>query len=154
RIALGAPETAPDLLQQQAIQRIEHFIEHFRRTGERETQLGELQQADGELTASHDAFVRTNNLASAALSLIKRGDIKRMQDQWQQALEDYKEAERLAQSAGHLAYQAQALVGQAKAAFDGRAYGAAAAAIEQAVQLSARSGDQRTLFDALIQISH
>src|SRR5207253_849974 len=56
--------------------------------------------------------------------------------------------------AAHLTYQAQALVGQAKAAFDGRDYGAAAAAIEQAVQLSTRSGDTRTRFDALVQMSY
>ena len=48
RIALGDPEPAPALLQQQAIQR--------------------------------NAFMDTNDLALAALSLIKRGDIKRMQD--------------------------------------------------------------------------
>src|SRR5262245_58916000 len=77
-IARGDSEPAPALLQQQAIQRIEHFIEHFRQTGDRVTLLGELEQADSELAASYDAFMHTNNLALAALSLIKRGDIQRM----------------------------------------------------------------------------
>jgi tetratricopeptide (TPR) repeat protein len=151
-IALGNPETDPALLQQQAIQQIEQFVEHFRQTGDRKTE--ELQQADSKLAKSYDAFIGIYDLASAALSLIKRGDIQRMQDHWKEALDLYKTAEEKAQRANHLTYQAQALVGQAKAAFDGRDYGAAAAAIEQAVQLSTRSGDTRTRFDALVQMSH
>ena len=76
-----------------------------------------------------------------------------MQAHWQQAFEDYKEAADLAQRADHITYQAQALVGQTKAAFNGRDYGTAAAAIEQAVQLSTRSGDKKVRFDALIEMS-
>ena len=144
--------------QQDAIARIEAFIEYFRKTGDFKSRVGDLQQAERELAASVEAFTDRNDLASAALSLVRLGQIQRMQGKWDVAIAFYQKAESAAVKANHIAYRAKALVGRAQAEAQLRDYGAAAAHAELAVQLSALAEDKRYLFDALdvsaqIQIS-
>jgi CHAT domain-containing protein len=140
----------PVALQQRGIKRIDNFIDQFRKTGDRVTLLGELQKAAEELSTSYEAFTRSRDLGAAALSLIKLGDIQRIQDKWQQAVNFYDKAYELAQQASHRAHQAKARMGRARAEASGlRDYGAAAAHIEEAVQLSAALEDKGYLFDAL-----
>jgi tetratricopeptide (TPR) repeat protein len=149
----------PLSLQQRAIQRIDGYIDRFRKTGDMASLLPDLQQADVELATSYEVFLRRGNREAAALSLIKRGDISRMRNQWPQAVAFYQQAHQLAEKAAHLGYQAKALMGQARAeAYGLRDYGSAGAHIEQAVRLSAMLGDQKDLFNSLdymaqIQIS-
>lgn len=140
----------PTLLQERAIKQIDHFIDHFRKTGDRKALLPELQEAANELAESLDLFMRNGDLAGAALSLIKLGDIHRMQDRWNQALDLYQQAEDLAKQIKHPARQAKALMGQARTKVYGlRDYGSAAIHIEEAVRLSALVEDKSYLFDAL-----
>jgi tetratricopeptide (TPR) repeat protein len=148
--ALAAAEGDPVILQQQGIERIERFIDTFRRTGDRTTLLGELPRAAAELTTSYEAFIARGDLAPAALSVIKLGDIYRMQDAWPQAIDLYSRAYKLARQAQHPAYQAQALLGRARAALYGlRDYGTASADIDQALALSAQLAEKGALADAL-----
>jgi len=138
------------LAQKQAISRIDAYIEHFRKTGDRATLLPELARAEAELTTSYKAFINTGDRASAALCLIKLGDVQCFQDRWDRALQFYRQAESLANKVGHTAYQAKALVGQARTELLGlRRYGDALAHIEQAIQLISRVEDKSHLFDAL-----
>ncbi|MGA1864312.1 MAG: CHAT domain-containing tetratricopeptide repeat protein [bacterium] len=142
-------ETEPGLLQQQAIKRIDGFIDHFRKTGDFTTRMYDLQLAERELKDSYEGFIKLGDLGSASLSLIKVGDIYRMQNQWDEAIRYYERAEKLAEKANHIAYQAKALMGHARAELYGtHDYGSAAAHIERAINLSSMIEDRTYLFDA------
>jgi CHAT domain-containing protein len=149
----------PIALQQRAIQRIDGYIDRFRKTGDLTSLLPDLQQADVELAASYEVFLRRGNREAAALSWIKRGDIGRLRNQWQQAVAFYQQAHQLAEKAAHRGYQAKALTGQARAeAYGLRDYGSAGVHIAQAIRLSAMLSDPKELFNSLdvmaqIQIS-
>ena len=106
-----------ELLQQQAIQRIDGFVDLFRTSGDRTTRLPQLQQAERELIASYRAFLSRGDLVAGALSLIKLGDARRMLDRGDDAMEAYREAERLARQANQPAHEVKALLGQAKVEF-------------------------------------
>lgn len=152
-------DTEASLQQNQAIKRIDRYIEHFRKTGDRQTLLKELQQAEIELKNSFEMFKKAGNLAGGALSLIRLGDIQRLQNRWKEAKDYYEKAENLAKKANHSAHHAKALTGLARVESLGlRDYGAAIIHIEQAVKLSSLVEDKTYLFDALdlksqIQIS-
>lgn len=89
-------DTEASLQQNQAIKRIDRYIEHFRKTGDRQTLLKELQQAEIELKNSFEMFKKAGNLAGGALSLIRLGDIQRLQNRWKEAKDYYEKAENLA----------------------------------------------------------
>ena len=76
--------------QQEAIARIDAFIDHFRKTGDYKSRVGDLQRADRELAASVEAFTARKDLASAALSLVRLGQIQRMQGKWEAAIAFYQ----------------------------------------------------------------
>ena len=159
-LAVSFPALAADplLKQRDAIARIDAFIDHFRKTGDYRSRVGELQKAEHELTSSADAFTAQKDWPSLTLSFIKLGQIQRMQGRWDKAIFYYQEAERAARQADHAAYLAKALVGRAQAEAQLREYGAAMAHAEEAVQLSTPLQDKSYLFDALdvsgqIQIS-
>src|SRR5262245_9948927 len=80
--ALAAAQGDPLALQQQAIRRIDAFIDHFRKTDDRRSRLPDLAQADAELTASNRALAARGEWATLAHGLIKQGHIYRMQGQW------------------------------------------------------------------------
>ena len=106
----------PKQLQDQAIKRIDLFVEHFRKTGDFKTRVADLLlPAQNDLLASHQAFSAQGDLAGAALSLIKLGSIQRMLGQWQPALEVYQAAVKTALAAKHAGHQAEALTGLALA---------------------------------------
>ena len=148
---LGYPlSTDPLQLQQQAIKRIDQFVERFKRTGDRSSLLTQLKQAESELMASVQEFQRTGNLPGAALSLVKVADSQRLQGQWNQAVELYGHALTVAQQAKHPEYQARALKGMAKAEFLGlNRLGDAASHLEQALALTAQFNDRGFLFEVL-----
>lgn len=148
----------PFLQQREAISRIDAFLDYFRKTGDYRSRVGELQHAERELTSSADAFTAQKDWASLTLSLIKLGQIQRMQGKWSAAIGYYQQAENTAGKANHSGYRAKALVGRAQAEVQLRDYGAAATHAEMAVQLSISLEDKSYLFDALdvsaqIQIS-
>jgi CHAT domain-containing protein len=146
----AAAEMQAASLQKRAIQRIDDYIEHFRRTGDQKTLLPELQKAEQELSQSFAEFQRAGDLQAAALSLIKLGDTQRLQNKWNDALPYYRDAETLARQAGHRAYQAKALMGQARTEYLGlREYGKALSHVEAAIELSSKLDDRSYLFDSL-----
>ncbi|MCZ6620731.1 MAG: tetratricopeptide repeat protein, partial [Deltaproteobacteria bacterium] len=146
----GISAPYPHLLQEQAIKRIDTFIDYFRKTGDRVSLLPQLRQAYTELVTSYNAFLRSDNSAAAALCLIKLGDIQRMQNRWNQAVDFYQQAYKLAKEVDHSALQAKALMGRARTEIYGlRDLGAAAAHIDEARRLSAKVEDKSYLFDAL-----
>jgi CHAT domain-containing protein len=144
----------PLRLQQQAIKRIERFIEHFKRTGDRTSLLPELKQAELELAVSEEEFKRRGNLAGAALSLMKWADSQRLQTHWDRALELYGQALTVAQKAEHPEYQAKTLKGMAKAEFLGlNRLGDAVSHLEQALALTAQFEDKGLQFDVLDELA-
>ena len=143
-------QAPPAVLQESGNQRITRFIEHFRRTGDTRSMLGELRQAELELNASHQAFLAAGQLAQASWSLVKLADCRRMQDQSDEAKQLYLRALALAKQAGHAGYQAKALIGLARVEQLGtREFGSAALHLEEAIRLTATAADQTFYLDAL-----
>ena len=128
-VALSALSVADDatLLQQNAIARIEAFVEHFRKTGDFQSRVADLQQAEAELTASNRAFAARGDWSAAAHGLVRLGQIQRMRANWESALAHYRQAESMARRANDAALQARALIGLAQTEAQLRDYGSAAA---------------------------
>ena len=140
----------PKQLQDQAIKRIDLFVEHFRKTGDFKTRVAELLvPAQNELVASYQAFNAQGDLAGAALSLIKLGTIQRALSQWQPAVEIYQEAVKTARAAKHSAHHADALTGLAMAEDNSRNSASALVRIEEAIELARSLSDKKYLFEAL-----
>jgi CHAT domain-containing protein len=151
--ALPARAADPGELQRDAVAKIDAFIDNFRKTGDRLSRIADLDDAERELRVSADEFVKQSDLANAALSLIKLGQIQRMQGKWSAALPYYGQAEIAAQKADHPAYQAKALIDRAKAEKQLRDYGTAQAHVEKAIILATSLEDKSDLFDALDVLS-
>ena len=143
-------ETDPQHLQQQAIARIEHCIEHVRKTGDFASLRPELEKADQELKISSELFLRHGDQANAALSLIKRGDALRLLYRWEQAVKMYHQALGLARQADNPGYQAKALIGMGRAEDLGlKQFDEAARHFQEVITLSERFGNQEDLANAL-----
>src|SRR5918999_4790504 len=82
----------PRALQARAIQRIDAFIAHFRQTGEFQSRMADLAQADAELAASNQALTERGDWSTLATGLIKRGTVHRMQGDWATAVGLYRQA--------------------------------------------------------------
>lgn len=151
-VCASSVHSAPDpkQLQDQAIKRIDLFVEHFRKTGDFKTRVADLLlPAQNDLRASYQAFSAQGDLAGAALSLIKLGSIQRMLGQWQPALEVYQAAVKTARAAKHAGHQAEALTGLAQAEDSSRNSASALAHIDEAVELAGTLSDKKYSFDAL-----
>jgi CHAT domain-containing protein/tetratricopeptide (TPR) repeat protein len=140
----------PKQLQDQAIKRIDLFVEHFRKTGDFKTRVAELlAPAQNELVSSHQGFNAVGDLSGAALSLIKLGAIQRALSQWQAALEVYQEAVKTARAAKHTAHHADALTGLAMTEDNSRNSASALVHIAEAIELAGSVSDKKYLFEAL-----
>lgn len=149
QVAFADPADDPKVLQKQGIQRIDQYTDHFRRTGDQTSLLPELRKAQSELSASYDGFLARRDFAAAAWSVIKLGDIERLQAHWDAASQLYTRARDLARQANHSGYQAKALLGLAKREVYGRGnLGAAADYVTEAIPLATDSGNKDYLFDA------
>jgi CHAT domain-containing protein len=163
----------PEILQKHAIEQIEQYREHFYRTGERESLRPTLQQAEGELQASYDAFIAKGDSASAALSKIYLGKIENIRSVEQlsisatahgmnmasaqpiethnkAAMELFRAAFELAKKANHPGNEAKALMGLGRT--DGLDLGNVtdgAADASEAIRVASQAGDEDDLFDAL-----
>jgi len=147
--SMRAQADDPVALQSDAGAKIDAFIDNFRRSGDRVSRIGDLEDAERQLRASVDGFVSRSDLANAALSLIKLGQIQRMEGKWDAALPYYQQAEAAAQKANNPAYEAKALTDRARAEEELRDYGAAQGHVERAVILTTPLEDKSELFDAL-----
>ena len=150
-LATGTPARAadPTVLQRDAIAKIDAFVDYFRKTGDYRSRIADLAEAERQLRASVDGFGGRGDFASAALSLIRLGQIQRMQGKWDAARAYYEQAEAAARKANHPAYQAKALLGRAQTEAELRNFSAAQTFAERAVALASPVEDRTYLFDAL-----
>lgn len=136
-------------LQETAIGRIERYIDHFRRTFDRNSLRRELIRAQDELEDSIRIFVLDGAQKDAAYSLVKLGDIRRYLDNWDSAIRTYEQAGRLAHGAGAPAVECKALLGIARAHLYGKkAAGPAFEMVHQALPLAQKVDDPSYIFDA------
>ena len=103
----------PAELQRDAIAKIDAVRDHFRKTFDYKSRIADLADAERQLRASVEGFDGRGDLANVALSLIRLGQIQRMQANWEAAGRYYEQAESAARKANHLAHQAKALMGRA-----------------------------------------
>ena len=145
----GFAQNDPISLQTRAIQRIDGFVDQFRRTGDMRSRLRDLAEAATELDASNQAFAVRGAWADLALGLIKKGHIYRMQGQWPQSIALYEQAEEAAKRGRHVAHQADALAWKGLAESSRRNVGQAFAAATEAVRLAETIDDTDVLARAL-----
>jgi CHAT domain-containing protein/tetratricopeptide (TPR) repeat protein len=139
----------PLALQQQAIRRIDAFVEAFRKTGDIRSRIGDLAQAEQELAASNQLLAARGDWAALALGLIKQGHIQRMQSNWVPAIALYRQAGEAARRAGNVVHQADALAWGALAEASRPNLGQAFTDATQAVRLAESTGDKDLLARAL-----
>jgi tetratricopeptide (TPR) repeat protein len=142
----------PSALQQSAINRIEGYVVHFRRTGDLKEQLADLEQAAQDLTASYQEFIRQGDFASAALSQIKLGDARRMQDRATDAVQCCQDGLQLALKAHSKTNQALALIGLGRVDMNLKDFASAERHFEDAAELSADFADHDYSFDSLLRL--
>jgi tetratricopeptide (TPR) repeat protein len=138
-------------LQARAVQRLDEFIDRFRRTGEFQSRLPELAQIDAELSLSNQALAARGDWSALATGLIKQGSVHRLQGDWANAVTLYEQAAAAAQRANSASKHADALAWGALAeqSRSDRNLGQAAAAAVRAVRLAESSGDNDVLARAL-----
>jgi CHAT domain-containing protein len=147
-IAALSPVQDAAVLQKRAIERIERCAAHLRKTGNLQSILDEMRQAEDELSRSHQEFVDRQDLANAALSLNKMAALQRWQSRWQQAKSLDQQANDLARRANHRGYQVKSLIGQARVAYVGlKDYDAAIQYLDEAIRLGDQGVEKRDLFD-------
>ena len=149
---LASPSLAqndPLALQQQAIKRIDGYLDFVRKTGDFKSRLPDLAQADSELTQSNGIFETRKDWFALALGLTKQGSIYRLQGQNQQAITFYKKAEDVAKLAQDRERQAEALSYLAQTELNMKDYGPALAEAKEAVRLADAAGDMGILADTL-----
>jgi CHAT domain-containing protein len=147
--SLAAAQGDPLVLQQQAIRRLDAFIDHFRKTGDLQSRLPDLAQAEAELAASNRMLAARGQWSALALGLTKHGHVYRMQAQWPKAIELYQVAEQAAQRGRDVVRQADALAWRALAESSRRNLGQAFADSSQAVRLAETTDDKEVLARAL-----
>jgi CHAT domain-containing protein len=96
-----------------------------------------------------ESFKKAGNLSSAAICLLKIGQINRMRGQWEKAVARCAEALPLAQEAHDAGSEARVLVGMAQAEASHNNLDAAMANAQKAVALCAAHDDMMDLFNAL-----
>jgi tetratricopeptide (TPR) repeat protein len=137
-------------VQQRAIQRIDDCRQRFYKNGDFAPQLApELDRVAEELSGTVEQFTRADDNAGAALSLIKLGEIQRMENRHAEALEFFKRGLVFAKKAGDATKQALALIGQGRAELAGKDFAAATAHLQEASALAAKLPDRTHLFSAL-----
>jgi CHAT domain-containing protein len=142
-------QSDPIELQNRAIERLEAFVETFRKTGDMRSRLPDLAQADAEFTASNRVLAARNDWSPLALGLIKQGHVYRMQGQWQAAAQFYTLAEEAARRGKDVVRQSDALSWRGLAQSSQHNLGQAIADATQAVRLAETTADKDVLAQAL-----
>lgn len=139
----------PLALQKRAVQRIDAFVDQFRKTGDMRSRLPDLAQAEKELTASNQMLAARGDWSALAFGLLKQGHVYRMQGQWPNSITLYQQAEEAAKRGRNVAHQADALAWKALAESSRRNVGKAFADATQAVRLAETTDDEEVLARAL-----
>nr|WP_320016899.1 CHAT domain-containing protein [uncultured Desulfobacter sp.] len=135
-------------LQEKAIERIERYVDHFRRTFDRNSLRYELIRAQDELEDSIRIFGLGGIQKETAYSLVKLGDIRRYLDNWDSAISTYEQAARLARGAGAPAVECKALLGISRAYLYGKkTAGPAFEVVHDALPLAQKVDDPTYIFD-------
>ncbi len=146
---VGAAVHEAQSLQESAIERIDRYVDHFRRTFDRNSLRHELIRAQGELEESIRIFDLDGAQKDTAYSMVKIGDIHRYLDNWDAAVSTYERAARLARNAGAPAVECKALLGIARAHLYGKqAAGPAFEVVHRALPLAQKVDDPTCIFDA------
>jgi tetratricopeptide (TPR) repeat protein len=136
-------------LQQQAIQRIDGVVAHIRRTGERQSQAVELEQARADLGLSNRQLAQRGDQRALALGLIKQGHTFRLQGQWPMAIQLYQDALGAARRAADGGLQSESLAWKALAESFRQERGQGLADATEAVRLAEQAGSTDQLVLAL-----
>jgi CHAT domain-containing protein len=139
----------PRVLQEQAIARIDHYLDNFRRTFDQHSLRHELIQAADELEESIELFRRDNARQDTAHSLVKLGDVRRYLNEWDSAIHTYEEAARAARAASAPGVECKALLGNARTHLYGnKTSGPALELVRLAVPLAQQANEPSYIFDA------
>ena len=136
-------------LQKRAIARIDAYVDFFRKTGDMRSQLGQLAQADAELTASNRLLATRGDWTNLAVGMMKQGHVHRMQGQWADAIVFYRAAEQAALRARNVVHQSDALAWRALTESSQSNVGQALADATESVRLAQNLGDNDLLARAL-----
>ena len=141
----------PLALQARAVRRLDDFVANFRRTGDFQSRLPDLAQADAELSSSNRALAARGDWSALATGLIKQGSVRRIQGDWAQAVTLYQQAALAAQRANSVSQHADALAwgALAESSRANRNLGQAATDAARAVRLAESGGDNDVLARAL-----
>jgi len=139
----------PLALQQQAIQRLDAVVAHIRRTGERQSQAVQLEQARADLGLSNRQLAQRGDQRALALGLIKQGHTFRLQGQWPMAIQLYQDALGAARRAADGGLQSESLAWKALAESFRQERGQALADATEAVRLAEQAGSTDQLALAL-----
>jgi len=151
-VSFAAPASAqsdPLELQKRAIARIDAYVDFFRRTGDMRSQLGQLAQADAELTASNRLLVGRGDWTNVAVGMLKQGHVHRMQGQFADAIVFYRAAEQAAIRARNVVHQSDALGWRALAESSQSNIGQALADATESVRLAQGANDTDLLARSL-----
>lgn len=148
---VSAQQPAIDLRSRQThgIQVVDEYLDHYRKTGDRDSLRPSLQSAEAELKTSADGFVARKEWASAALSAQKVGDIERLMENWDRAFDLYTSARTYAERANRPAYQAKALSALAMVEHSRENLSAANEYVSEAIRVATVSNNKDGLFRSL-----
>jgi CHAT domain-containing protein len=139
----------PVALQKRAVERIDAFVDNFRRTGDFRSRIGDLAQADLELAESNRLLSLRGDSPALALGLIKRGHVYRMQGRWDEAIPFYDSAAQVAARMRDAVRQADAIAWRALTHNSGGARGSALTDATEAARLAETTPDKDVLAMAL-----
>jgi len=146
---VGAQQMDPIALQKRAVQRLDAFVDHFRRTGDFQSRMAEVVQAEAELAASNQALVARGDFKALATGLMKQGTTYRIRGDWATAINLYRLAVQAAQRANDPAQQADAMAWGAFTESQRKNLGQAAVDAAAAVRLAETAGDPDVFARAL-----
>lgn len=149
RAQLVSAQGDPIELQKRAVQRIDSFVDQFRKTGDVRSRIPDLAQAEAELAASNRMLAARGDWSPLAFGLIKQGHVYRMQSQWPNAIALYQQAEEAAKRGRNVVHQADALAWRALAESSRRNVGQALAVATEAVRLAETTDDKDVFARAL-----
>lgn len=133
-----------------AISLVAQYVDHFRRTFDRESQLEKLHAAEAELVAVYQVLVDAKDANLATLSLLELGNSLRMRDRWAEAQERYSQAEDLARKTQNDALEAAARRGRARAKTGARDFAGALGDIDRTISIYKARREEPRVFDALL----
>ena len=146
---VNAESNTGQTLQQQGIARIDRYVDHFRRTFDQLSLRHELVEAENELEQSVTLFKNAGESENSAYSLLKLGDVRRMLNDWDNAIRTYEQAASEARQANAPGIQCKALLGDARAYLYGKKNsGPALERVRQAITLCQQSANPDFIFDS------